>query len=337
MLVPCVRPPSAFSKQLGTVGPGIELPWSLVDSGPGVVRTCRRRHLKCRSVVIPILCMAFLVCAQTIAASDVVPAHVGRHLGGWQRSEGPSLGRTYLKGYLTDARNVVALGFSPRPAAAWLKFSLVIGATLRLAEDDQEIQTWIQGKRTGCTDRIAHIGRFFGDGRYALPALGLLYLYGRLSGQDRARQTALLSLESVAVSGGITGTLKYLCHKQRPSLDGPEDIPWSGPGLSASHVSFPSGHSACAFAIGTIVASEYGDRPFVRLLAYGAAALCAFSRLNDNAHYLSDVIVGSAIGHFSAETVLSRYSGSHPSRLSVEPHISDRGTGLCLSYRFGAG
>jgi membrane-associated phospholipid phosphatase len=181
---------------------------------------------------------------------------------------------------------------------------------------------------------FASIGKPMGDGRYILPALGALYCYGRFTGNNRARRTALLGFESAVISGAITGGIKYLSHKQRPSSRYVDDIPWGGPALSAADVSFPSGHSACAFAVCTVLASEYSDNSLVPPLAYGVAALCAFSRLNDNAHWLSDVIVGSAIGHFTARAVIRMHGGSNGRHFSVAPVVSRGSPGLSLSYRF---
>jgi hypothetical protein len=72
----------------------------------------------------------------------------------------------------------------------------------------------------------------------------------------------------------------------------------------------------------------------VRPLAYGAAALCAFSRVHTNAHYLSDVIVGSAIGYLTARVVLAHHGVTHGSTFSIEPHTCGKAPGLALSCLF---
>lgn len=58
--------------------------------------------------------------------------------------------------------------------------------------------------------------------------------------------------------------------------------------------SFPSGHTSHSFTIAVIARELYGDE--IGTLAYGLATLVAFSRINDNKHYLSDVIFGAALG-----------------------------------------
>ena len=251
----------------------------------------------------------------------------------WQRQAALSRHDGRDQGFLGD------MGMALPPSglsssSRWLGPLLLIATTLSLADDDGEIQKWIQSSRDKRLDRFATIGETFGDGRYAFPTLGLLYCLGRVSGDTRSIQTARLGFESVVVSGAVVGALKYLSHKHRPSERGSEDTAWSGPSLSGLHLSFPSGHSACAFAVGTVIADEFGDNRFVPPLAYGAAALCAFSRVRTNAHYLSDVIVGSAIGYFTARVVLTRHGVTRASHLSVEPHMCGRAPGLAISYVF---
>jgi membrane-associated phospholipid phosphatase len=243
------------------------------------------------------------------------------------------LNSAYFKGYLHDAGSVMTAPLSWR-GSDWLKFALIAGAAIAVSQDEDDVQRWVQTRRDDNTRFAADLAEPMGNGRYALPALGALYLYGRFSGRGRARRTALLGFESVIISCGITGAIKYLSHKHRPLETSTDAIAWEGPSISSDYLSFPSGHSTCAFAIGTVVASEYRDNRFVPPLAYAAAALCAMSRMHDDTHWLSDVIIGSTIGHFTARTIVGRHSGSSGSGLSLVPSFGDNGPSLSLAYRF---
>lgn len=285
-------------------------------------------------LVTAAVCLAILAAGVIQAQSyDAVQPGNGGAIDGPTRYGDGRLNLDYFRGYLSDTGSIAAGALAWRPAD-WLKVSLILGATLRLADEDEDIEIWVQSKRDNRTNTVAAIGRPFGDGRYVLPALGALHFYGRFSGNNKLRRTALLGCESVVVSGVITGAIKYLSHKHRPSSGQVDEIAWGGPAASTAHLSFPSGHATCAFAIGTVVAMEYESNAFVPPLAYAAAALCAFSRVNDNAHWMSDVIVGSAIGHLTARALVGRHGGGRRSSLDLEPLLSSRGTGLSLSYRF---
>ena len=63
--------------------------------------------------------------------------------------------------------------------------------------------------------------------------------------------------------------------------------------------SFPSGHSASAFAFSSAVA---GTAPVLALPIRGLAALVAYSRVHTGVHYPGDVVAGSLVGVSIGET-----------------------------------
>ena len=66
---------------------------------------------------------------------------------------------------------------------------------------------------------------------------------------------------------------------------------------STNHMSFPSGHTAMAFAGAEIVRQEYG--PWWGLAAYSAAAATGFLRIYNNWHWFTDVVAGAGVGILS--------------------------------------
>lgn len=64
--------------------------------------------------------------------------------------------------------------------------------------------------------------------------------------------------------------------------------------------SFPSGHTANAFAGATLVSIEYGkDHKWVPYAAYGVASGIGVMRIVNNKHYTSDVLFGAGLGILS--------------------------------------
>ncbi len=222
-------------------------------------------------------------------------------------ARGLKLYRDYFEGYISDIKNILTLP-SHWQRSDWIKASLIAGITTGLYTQDQKIQDWVQENRSTTSDKISKFAKPFGDGRYTLPGLGALYLYGHFFEDEKAQRTALLSLESFVISGLFVQALKFTGHRHRPSSGDPYNT-WDGPSFSTSNLSFPSGHSSSAFAIATVIASEYRDKTFIPPLAYGIATLTALSRVNDNAHWASDVFFGAIVGYFTAKAIIALNNG----------------------------
>jgi len=136
------------------------------------------------------------------------------------------------------------------------------------------------------------------------------YLVGRTNHNARARETGLLAAEALLDTGIVVAALKTVSQRQRPPVDHA-----SGEFFDRG-TSFPSGHAANAWALATVVAKEYGQhRPLVRFGAYGIATAVSLSRYTGTNHFLSDILIGSAIGYGIGSYV---YREHHDSSLDNE-------------------
>jgi membrane-associated phospholipid phosphatase len=147
---------------------------------------------------------------------------------------------------------------------------------------------------------------------------GTLYAVGRLSGNERMADLGLHGTEAIGVGLGVVTVAKVLAGRARPyvNLDDPRDFRL-GRGLRhEEYRSFPSGHTVMAFSAAAAVTSETtrwwpSSRWYVGPLMYGGASLVGLSRMYNNKHWASDVLVGAAVGTFSGLKVV-RYHHSHP-------------------------
>jgi hypothetical protein len=237
----------------------------------------------------------------------------------------------YLKGYLTDTGYIVT---SPAhwDGRDWLTASLVVGGTLGLYAVDEDIRDFFQDNQSDSDDTIATIAEPFGNGFVVVPALGGLYLYGYFADNNRLVRTSLLSLESFVVSGVITTAIKYTGHRHRPDADDGA-YEWNGPAFSSDHVSFPSGHSTTAFAVASVISSEYASTGYVPYIAYGVASLTALSRIYDDRHWASDVLFGSAIGYFTGKTIHKLHT-EEDTNLTIYPLFDQDRSMIVMSYRY---
>jgi membrane-associated phospholipid phosphatase len=166
---------------------------------------------------------------------------------------------------------------------------------------DQEFQEETQEGRDGLTNSAARMGNTFGDWRFIVPALTAAYVAGDVVESRGVKRTAVQAGGAAALATAVTGALKYAAGRTRPYAASTsfDFRPFSG----AS--SFPSGHTAVAFALATAVADQTRDG-WSDYVLYGAATLTALARINDNKHWASDVLVGGLVGHLSARWVTRR-------------------------------
>jgi len=136
------------------------------------------------------------------------------------------------------------------------------------------------------------------------------------------RLAATLFLAGAAASGA-----KLALGRPRPeeSLDADGYSPFSG------QDAMPSGHSTVAFALAASLADDI-NRPWATVGLYTVATGVAWSRLNDNRHWLSDVAAGALIGITSAKLIDGRWRIFHlsPPRVLLGP----RDAGLAWQVTF---
>ena len=118
----------------------------------------------------------------------------------------------------------------------------------------------------------------------------------------------------------IGTSVKYAVGRVRPNpaIHTFEFKPFSGA------QSFPSGHASQAFAVATAIAENY-PAWWVQALCYGGAGLVGYARIEQNAHYTSDVVAGALLGWSVARSVVHR----HDERTQSEE--TDMGSGVPMA------
>lgn len=132
---------------------------------------------------------------------------------------------------------------------------------------------------------------FVGDGIFAVCLIGVMFFY------FKKKQEAYTLLLSFLISGIAVQVIKNLIDSPRPHLffeRGQYLFFIDGVTLTNYH-SFPSGHTTTAFAIATVMVL-FSKRKNWQLLFLLAASLVGYSRIYLAQHFLSDVIIGAAIG-----------------------------------------
>ena len=177
-----------------------------------------------------------------------------------------------------------------------------------------------------------------GNGATALVLLGGIGAYGYFADDHRASRLGEIGLESFALSGAVTQGIKLLAGRERPSASTRPGGFWNGPfsvfrrkNGFASFDAFPSGHTTTAFSMATVFADTFDETPWVPYVSYGLAGVVGVTRVMEQTHWASDVIVGAVIGTYCTKFV--EYLNSPSSSLTVLPRYDDSGCGILLSVR----
>lgn len=131
-----------------------------------------------------------------------------------------------------------------------------------------------------------------------------------------------------AIMSGSTFSVKHIVGRDRP--DG------------ADNYSFPSGHTANAFAAAEFLNQEYRDvSPWIGYASYTVATATGVLRMYNNKHWLSDVVTGAGFGIASTKLAYLIYPhlkklvvGKQAVKYSLVPMYQQKAAGLAFSGTF---
>ena len=118
--------------------------------------------------------------------------------------------------------------------------------------------------------------------------------------RGKGRTAAIEGVVGIGVTSAVVNQgVKRVAERRRPERVA-ADVPVGRHVRMPRSTSFPSGHSASAFAF----ASAAGDvMPMLAPPLYTLAAVVAYSRVHTGVHYPADILVGSLVGLIAGNTV----------------------------------
>ena len=241
-----------------------------------------------------------------------IPAATGVH----------AVGRDLGAGLLGTAYTVTRpLRWSGRQ---WLVLPAAAGGLALLSGLDEPVHRLVDRNRTPGLDHALTSVEPLGA-QYAIGLVLATYGIGVATNRPGIRRLGVEAATSGLVAAGmVTPGLKLLVGRARPR---------QGRGAYDFHAlsgdeSFPSGHTTQAFAVASVFAAE--ARPLaLKVTAYGLAGAVASARLVHDAHFLSDVVAGAAIGTLTGRAAV-RWEREHPG--SWRPYIGREGVGVSRSF-----
>jgi hypothetical protein len=158
--------------------------------------------------------------------------------------------------------------------------------------------------------------------QYAPAAAAIVMSLSGVEGKHTLPNQLALLIKSELLMTGIVYSLKHTVGEARPD--------------TGQKNSFPSGHTAQAFAAATFLSKEYGHKSiWIPIAAYTAASTVGIFRMLNNRHWISDVFVGAGIGILSTEIVYFTHKNRWgKKKVSVDPFSSHGSKGLTLRVTF---
>ncbi|HEY1801724.1 MAG TPA: capsule assembly Wzi family protein [Terriglobales bacterium] len=125
---------------------------------------------------------------------------------------------------------------------------------------------------------------------------GGAFLLGEVTHNDHLSEAGLLSGEAAINATAVSYLFKAVTQRPRPYQGNGNGTFFQGGG------SFPSEHSAAAWAIASVWAHEYPGK-LSQTLAYGLASAVTLTRVTSQQHFASDAAIGSLLGWYFGRSV----------------------------------
>lgn len=139
---------------------------------------------------------------------------------------------------------------------------------------------------------------------------------GKAVGNQKAALVGRDIVRAQILSQALVQTVKFTVQRERPD--------------KSNNKSFPSGHSASAFATATVLHRHYGWK--VGVPAYALGGYVALARMAWNRHHATDVVMGAGFGIASARTVTMSVAKSR-FNVGVRPEVGGASVNFTKIYQ----
>ena len=224
-----------------------------------------------------------------------------------QAQEADSVSPKKCNGYLASYwYNGVKLITSPARwhGDEWAKFGGTIAITTVIISMDEPISQPFFDWQTDVGTSFGNTGKFLGSVPFQLGISGVALGAGAIAHNKPLVNFALDNLQAQVYTGGLTWIVKELSTRARPHT-GEGAYSWYGPfGKSGdNYASFFSGHASISYCTATMIFLHSHKKWWVGLISYTAATGIAISRMQKQAHWASDIVLGSVVGSAVASFV----------------------------------
>jgi len=178
----------------------------------------------------------------------------------------------------------------------WLIAGGVVGASFSCFIFDGTVSRFFDTHKSQFLDEVSGATTHFGDYKMQLPIFLGTWSVGIATKSPTLQKIAGDGLEASLFAAGLITPLIVLTSGR--NLPEEHEDPMKFKPFTRGRYSYPSGHTTEAFAMATVIDQNlrkhfgYWHTPIVYAFATGTA----FSRVYDQKHYVSDIVLGAGIG-----------------------------------------
>jgi len=198
---------------------------------------------------------------------------------------------------------------------------------------DRNFQNWYGNHvRSDWTNELSKGAKLFGEGHYFVPIMAASAFTYRFVQERRGLSVCPFGeFTDRTLRGYLVGVPALLTFQSVLGAKRPHEGSYWQPFRDDHGV---SGHAFMG-AIPFITAAQMTDKPCAKGLFYALSMMTAWSRINDDAHYLSQSLLGWYLAYLSVRAVSATESQrSLPKGLTIFPVGGDGSVGIGFHYQY---
>ena len=194
---------------------------------------------------------------------------------------------------------------------------------------DTDIRDKVQGNKGHTLDSAADVGSTVGNPFVHLGIAAAVYGGGVMADSRKWQEMGEMLGEAAILADASGAILKEAIGRRRPSVTGDKGSfrPFQ---FKSDYDSMPSLHTASSFAMASVLAAT-SPSILAKLSYYTAASFVGFSRIYQDKHWTSDVVLGAALGELCGRVVTDYHA--RQGGLALVPAVNN---GAVMLYAQGA-
>lgn len=212
------------------------------------------------------------------------------------------------------------------PQQLYTMASLGVGVTA-ISMGDRASSIYFQREYGG--SRMLNFTNSWGDWKIAGAASAGIFATSLITRNSKFQDAAFTSMQALLMTNLSVNAAKFVFGRQRPiHQDGPYDFDFAELGAN----SFPSGHTATAFALITPWVIYYPGPVTYALMAIPVGT--AIARVAKGRHWMSDVSAGAAIGFSIGHYLAKKHLNLRSNNVQFIPSAGVDNLSLTLNVSF---